>query len=64
MEKEIAELASVARRDRVAPGCTEIVADRSQPEIARERALGGVITAGGACTAGDGRHHVDRGIPD
>jgi hypothetical protein len=29
----------------VAPGCTEIVADRNQPEVARERALGRLITA-------------------
>jgi hypothetical protein len=45
MEKEITELASIARHHRVAPGCTEIVADRNQPEVARERALGRLITA-------------------
>ena len=44
IEEEIAELVSIARRDRVAPGCTEIVADRSQPAVARERALGRVVT--------------------
>lgn len=45
VEPAIVAVCTSARRRRLEPTCVDILADRRQPAVARERALGRVLTA-------------------
>jgi len=45
VERAVAAVCASARRRQLEPTCVDVLADRREPAVARERALGRVLTA-------------------
>ena len=54
VERDVGALCRIARRHGVSATATSILADRQQPDVARQRALGLVLVALAATGAADG----------